>query len=180
MFRLTGLALFIAANLLAVDTSQARREIEAAYARSFSALKNAKTMEDLDLNFKATDTPDSVSIMPGEKPMTWEQMRRYGFETLRGPTDEISFPIETFTMPDAQTAVVQGTMKVAGTISDQYGSFGPKDEKHAVIATAPIRDTWVKTPDGWRRKMHEKLAANKLIVDGKEFTPPARAAAPQK
>src|SRR5947209_57257 len=116
MFRLTGLALFIAANLLAVDTSQARREIEAASARSFSALKNAKTMEDLDLNFKATDTPDSVSIMPGEKPMTWEQMRRYGFETLRGPTDEISFPIETFTMPDAQTAVVQGTMKVAGTI----------------------------------------------------------------
>lgn len=82
-------------------------------------------------------------------------------------------------MAGEDTAIVQGTVRVTATIVDQQGQFGAKGEKHTIVTTAPIRDTWVKTPDGWRRKIHEKLAANKPIVDGKPFEPPARAADPE-
>ena len=157
-----------------------RKEIESAYTQSTQAMKQAKTMDDLDAMNKAMDTSDWVSIMPGQKPQTWEQLRRYGFQNLNQPFDETSFLIDCFTMTGEDAAIVQGTVRVTAAIVDQQGQFGAKGERHTIVTTAPIRDTWVKTPDGWRRKIHKKLAANRLMVDGKPFEPPARAADPRE
>ena len=30
-----------------------------------------------------------------------------------------------------------------------------------------VRDTWIKTPAGWKRRMHEKLTINERTVYGK-------------
>ena len=30
-----------------------------------------------------------------------------------------------------------------------------------------VRDTWIKTPAGWRRRLHEKLTVNEQMVDGR-------------
>jgi hypothetical protein len=30
-----------------------------------------------------------------------------------------------------------------------------------------VRDTWIKTPQGWKRRKHEKLTINERMVDGK-------------
>ena len=29
------------------------------------------------------------------------------------------------------------------------------------------RDTWVKTPAGWKRRKHEKLTVNEKMIDGR-------------
>ena len=180
MLRLAALLPFLIAGLLKADGGPARKEIESACAQSIQAMKQAKTMDDLDAMNKAMNTPDWVGIMPGQKPQTWEQLRRYGFENLNQPFDETSFLIDRFTMTGEDAAIVQGTVRVTATLVDQRGQFGAKGEKHTIVTTAPIRDTCVKTPDGWRRKIHEKLVANKPMVDGKPFEPPARPADPRE
>lgn len=30
-----------------------------------------------------------------------------------------------------------------------------------------VRDTWTKTPTGWKRRRHEKLTVNEQMVDGR-------------
>ena len=174
-FMLLVLVLFvITATLMRGDVGPVRNQIQAAYTRSIQAMRQAKTIDDLDAMNQAIDTPDWVSIMPGQPPRTWAQLRSYGFANLNPPFDEMSFAIDTLTMKGQGTAIVQGNMRVTATVVNQRGQFGPKGEKNDIVSTAPIRDTWVKTPEGWRRSLHEKLVANKMIVDGKLLEPPVR------
>ena len=149
--KLVRFMLFVTTTaLMWADDGPVRKEIQAAYTRSIQGMRQAKTMDDLDALNKAMDTPDWVSIMPGQPPRTWAQLRSYGFENLNPPFDEMSFPIDTFTMKGEGAAIVQGTMRVTATVVDQRGQFGPKGEKHDIVSTAPIRDTWVKMSEGWR------------------------------
>jgi hypothetical protein len=30
-----------------------------------------------------------------------------------------------------------------------------------------VRDTWIKTEAGWKRKLHEKLTVNERMIDGR-------------
>ena len=30
-----------------------------------------------------------------------------------------------------------------------------------------VRDTWIKTQAGWKRRMHEKLTVNERVADGR-------------
>lgn len=151
MRHLLGLALAAATVLsAATDAAEVRRSLEAIYPKMFEGLRSAKTMADLDAQSREFETSDWVSVMPGQKPRTWEQLRAFGFEALTsGPKDGMKFEVVKFTMPDENTAVLEGTMRIS-------------DSK--VEITAPIRDTWIRTEAGWRRKIHEKLAPNKVVA----------------
>ena len=38
---------------------------------------------------------------------------------------------------------------------------------HKVWTGSHVRDTWIKTASGWKRRMHEKLTINERMVDGR-------------
>jgi hypothetical protein len=38
---------------------------------------------------------------------------------------------------------------------------------HSVWGGSHVRDTWIKTTAGWKRRMHEKLTVNERMVDGR-------------
>ena len=39
-------------------------------------------------------------------------------------------------------------------------------EQHKVWHGSHVRDTWIKTAAGWKRRMHEKLTINERMIDG--------------
>jgi hypothetical protein len=59
---------------------------------------------------------------------------------------------------------------------DTNGEFGPKGARHEVLSGALVRDSWMLTSDGWRRRVHEKIFPNRVLaVDGKSVVfPPWR------
>jgi len=145
----------------------AQREIQIMFQKAVEGLKQAKTIEDLDALHNTIDTSDWVSIQPGQKPQTWQELRKLGFDALNQPFNHMRFDIKNVTL-DGNIAVVEGVLIVGATIIDEEGRFGPKDATHDVVVGAPLRETWVRSANGWRRKIHEKLEPNRaLIVDGK-------------
>ncbi len=152
MHRIVALALLAALLSGAAETADdTRKLLESQYVRMFDALRSAKSMEDLDAQTKEFETDDCVSVMPGQKPRTWKQLREFGFEALTsGPKDKMEFRVEKFSMPNEDTAVLEGVMQISG---------------NKLVISAPIRDTWVRTEKGWRRKIHEKLAPNKVVSE---------------
>ncbi len=163
------------------DVARTRQEIEAKIASGIQAFKTLKTAEDLDTLHQSVDTPDFVMLAPGKKPILWETMREQMLENLRrhDPAEDFlprSMSIESFSMPDAQTAITQGVGTESGTIVDREGAFGFKGDKHNLLRASIVRVTWVKLQDGWHRKIQE-LLGGKLLVDGKEFKPGAGAGA---
>ncbi len=151
----------------AIDEAGARQAITAAYARSTSELKRAKNIEDLDAIHAWMDTADWVSVQPGQQPQTWQQMRSYGFSKLFAPFTDMRFDISALKIV-GDTAIAEGTFRVTSTMADSDGHFGSKGAFHVIVVAAPLRETWVQTADGWRRKRHEKLVQNHVeSVDGK-------------
>ena len=42
---------------------------------------------------------------------------------------------------------------------------------HSVWGGPHVRDTWIKSSAGWKRRMHEKLTINERMVDGRPVNP---------
>jgi hypothetical protein len=38
---------------------------------------------------------------------------------------------------------------------------------HSVWRGSHVRDSWIRTSSGWKRRMHEKLTVNERMVDGR-------------
>jgi hypothetical protein len=138
--------LFLAASLLlsAQPADAVRREIEAAYAKVFVALKNARSMDDLDEINRTFDTFDWQTISPGQSPRAWSDLRQYGFKGLWTPFQSEEFQIEKFEL-NGDTAVLTGKLRHVGTTGS--------------VSFIPLKETWRRTVMGWKRAVHEKLAA---------------------
>jgi len=126
---------------LAQSPADVRREIEGQYAKATEALRTAKSIEDMDEINRSFDTQDWQSLVPGQPPRSWAELRKYGLESLRAPFDSMTLRIEKFEL-SGTTAVLTGTLRVVSNGS-------------AVIV--PLTETWRKTPMGWKRQIHQKL-----------------------
>jgi hypothetical protein len=132
-------------------------------------------MDELESVRKTIDTSDWVGVNrfgTDQQPHSWQELKGEVAEMLRSRVsfDGMSFRIEKFAV-NGNKAVAQGTIETEMTLIDRNGNFGMKGRTHRVVQTSRVRDTWVKTADGWRRNLHEKLTPNKFIVDGKTFDP---------
>jgi hypothetical protein len=135
--------------LSADEAASARKEIEAGYDRAIRAMREAKAPEDLDAMTQRMDSPKWVSIVNDGTPQHWADVRGYLIAAL-GHLDNTTIRIVKFTL-DGDRAVV---IARAGASKDVNGN----DRSRYSL----VRDTWVKTSVGWRRKMHEKPAPGKL------------------
>ncbi len=139
--------------LLAIaDDSAIRKEIQAIYDRALQLQLTAKTPSDLDANEKLIDTQDWTSIVNDGAPQRWADVRGFAIQTLGHP-DDIAIKIVKFTV-SGDRAIVIARVGPSATINGNDSSL-----------YRLVRDTWIKTSAGWRRKIHEKPAVGKLDAE---------------
>ena len=120
-----------------------RKEIEATYVKALEALRQAKSLEDLDELNRSFDTQDWQSIVPGQQPRGWQELRKYGFEGLWAPFQSAALIIDTFEVK-GDTAVLTGRLRNVNTQGN--------------VSFIPLKETWRKTLMGWKRQLHQKFA----------------------
>jgi hypothetical protein len=147
------MAFLLLLPFLRADDQSVFNEIQGTYDRAIRGQLTAKTPEDLDANERLIDTPDWVSIVNDGSPQHWADLRGGVIATLGHPGD-ITIKILKLTVSGDRAVVIARV----GAPKDVSGD-GDRSR------TALIRDTWVKTSVGWRRKMHEKPAPGKLDAD---------------
>src|SRR3954453_8025283 len=94
-----------------------RKEIEAAYVKALDAMRQAKSMDDLDEINRSFDTQDWQSIVPGQQPRGWAELGKDGFEGLWQPMQSAELLIDTFEVK-GDTAILTGHLRHVGTKGD--------------------------------------------------------------
>src|SRR5438067_13513517 len=143
-FRPTVVFALAVASALAQSPETVGKEIVASYARALNAFQHAKSMEDLDEINRSFDTLDWKSIVPGQQPRGWADLRKYGFEGLWAPFQAADLHIDTFEVT-CDTAVLTGRLRNVNMKGD--------------VAWIPLKETWKHTAVGWKRQIHQKFNA---------------------
>jgi hypothetical protein len=125
------------------------------------------------------DTKDRVSVTVGQKPRTWQEIDPF-----------IRRDIATLKPPPGWSATWKPDYKRNGTSSgiQIYAETGRQQSvvlclvgnarteivngvSHTIWGGSHVRDTWIKTSGGWKRRLHEKLTVNERMVDGQPVKP---------
>jgi hypothetical protein len=138
------MVVFIGSTALAQSPEAVRQEIEASYVKALDSMRRAKSLEDLDELNRSFDTQDWQSIVPGQQPRGWPELRKYGFEGLWAPFQSAAFIIDTFQLT-GDTVVLTGHLRHVGMKGD--------------VALIPLKETWKRTVVGWKRQIHQKFPA---------------------
>jgi hypothetical protein len=138
-----ALLMIVAVGMAAAESpEEARREIETSYARAVEALRQAKTMDDLDEINRSFDTADWRSMSPGQQPRSWPDLRHYGFNGLWAPFRSAEFLLDRFEL-NGDTAVLHGRLRTVNMEGD--------------TGFIPLKETFHKTAMGWKRQVHQKF-----------------------
>jgi hypothetical protein len=105
-------------------------------------MRQAKSLEDLDEINRSFDTQDWQSIVPGQQPRGWAELRKYGFEGLWQPMQLAELLIDTFEIK-GDTAVLTGRLRHVGMNGN--------------VSFIPLKETWKRTVMGWKRQIHQKF-----------------------
>jgi hypothetical protein len=110
--------------------------------KALEAMRQAKSLQDLDELNRSFDTQDWLSIAPGQQPRGWTELRKYGFEGLWAPFRSAELLIDTFELK-GDTAVLTGRLHHVGMQGN--------------VAEIPLKETWKRTLMGWKRQIHQKF-----------------------
>ena len=145
-----------------------QKDIQAMYNRASAATVSAKTYADTEAIHKWLDTPDCTFTAFMQAARTWEQMRPEIEAGLATPLASLDSVIRKIEVTGTTTAIATTVVEARARIIDEAGQYGAKGAAHDIVSRATVRDVWVKAPDGWRRKSHEKLTPTGVAsVDGK-------------
>ena len=161
LFTLAG---FAAASLCAPQTSTTKSDLIDIYKKldEFASHNDNASME-------AYYTPDWTAEAPGEKPRTLKQVKEVEAKSKASDSlvsQRVSRVFRELSGSDTE-AVITFEVTIDAEQKDLTGQLGEKGQIHKITATATIRDTWIKTPDGWKQRRHVKLTPNKIKIDGK-------------
>jgi hypothetical protein len=150
---------------------QARNAIVATYRKGLDALARG----DLE-GAHATDTDDWVSITPGQKPRTKQELislERQDIASLKPPPGWVAFWKPDYEKNGTGTGIQVYDVRFDGDRATVLCLVGRTHSEtidgatHQVWSGSHARDSWVTTRDGWKRQKHEKLTVNERMVDGK-------------
>jgi hypothetical protein len=154
--------LFLAAS----SPADVRNEIVAAYQRSLAALDRGDAGAAL-----AMDTNDWVSIVVGQPPKTRRELEpliRRDIATLKPGPGWVATWRPDYERNGTTTGIQVYDVKVDGDTAIVLCLVGSTRDQ--VWTGSHVRDTWIKTNQGWRRRRHEKLTVNERLVNGKRPT----------
>ena len=171
MFRRPILLLIPSLLLAAADPAEeARREIVAGYQRSLDALQRGDADGAMQI-----DTNDWISIVVGQKPRTRQELEpfiRRDIAGMKPPPGWSAVWKPDYERNGTTTGIQVYDLKLDGSTAVVLCLVGSTrtetvDGTAHVWTGSHVRDTWIKTADGWRRRMHEKLTINERMVDGR-------------
>jgi hypothetical protein len=142
------------------------------YARSFTALREARTLNDMKKLSDDLDSPAWISVDRfGRTVLTRKDADRELQSVLALPPERRVTEMDiVWAEQDAdRLTVVAWMMPNEVDRTDSEGDFGPKGGKHRLTRGTLVRDIFENTANGWRRIRHDKLVPNDtvLAVDGK-------------
>lgn len=141
------------------DDAAVRKELEADYAKCIAGMKKKDIKPFLNLA-----TSDFTMTQNGQT------MNRQNAEAALQKQFAMTTSVDKMTIK-IQSLKVSGNTAVVNTQSDVAFTMNGQDKKpHKFTDSEADKDTWVKTPKGWRLKSEETLNA-KITLDGKPFNP---------
>lgn len=156
--------------LAAADpVEDARREIVASYQRSLDAFERGDADAALQM-----DTDDWVSITVGEKPRTRQELEPFVRRDIAGmkpPPGWLAMWKPDYERNGFSNGIQIYDVKLDGSravVLCLVGSAGAETidgVTQKVWRGSHVRDTWIKTSTGWKRRLHEKLTVNERLVD---------------
>jgi len=155
--------------------SQVRNEIVVAYQRSLDALRSGDADAALQI-----DTEDWVSIVVGQKPRTRQELEpllRRDIAGMKPPPDWAAVWKPDYERNGTTSGIQVYDVKLEGDRAIVLCLVGGTRTEttdgvtHKIWTGSHVRDTWIKTPAGWKRRMHEKLTVNERLIDGRSPTP---------
>lgn len=166
------LLVFCLLPLAAADTiEQVRNEIVASYQRSLNALRRGDADAYLQM-----ETADWVSTVVGQKPRTRQELEPFLRRDIAGrkpPADWSAVWMPDYERNPTVSGIPVYDVKVDGNTAVVLCLVGSTRTEVAggtprsVWTGSHVRDTWIATALGWRRRQHEKLTINQRMVDGK-------------
>jgi hypothetical protein len=148
----------------------ARNEIVTTYQRSIDQLRRG----DLDAAMQM-DTDDWISITVGQKPMTRQEaelVNRKYLENIKPPPGWTAVWKPDYEHNGTTTGIGIYDVKFDGDKAVVLCLVGGTRTElkdgvtHNTWTGSHVRDTWIRTPAGWKRRMHEKLTINERLIDG--------------
>lgn len=153
--------LFICLKMAAVDAqddSEVRKELQAQYQKLAEAheRKDLKTIASLK-------TSDFHAIFPDGRVGDVKTMEQYTKQFLESnqPPYNIRFTIQKLLVSDNRLIAVAEIFQEATRYREMAG------KRRKVDTSVVQRETWTKTPEGWKLKCVDNVREQKRFVDGK-------------
>ena len=162
----TCLALLVlltnAANALAQDDAEVRKELETQYQR----LAEAHDKRDLKA-IVGLKTADFHAIFPDGRVGDSKTMEQYSKQFLESnePPYDIRVTIQKLTVSENKLIAVAEVLQEATRYRELAG------RRRRVDTSVLQRETWTKTTDGWKLKSVDNVRDQKRFVDGKRVDP---------
>jgi ketosteroid isomerase-like protein len=146
------------------DPQQVRREVEAAYARMATAFEQ----KDLE-GVLGPRTDDFHTTGPDGRQLGTAEMRDYlrNWLQINHPPIDVKFTIRDIEMSGPDEAKVT-VLQEASRMQEQAGKMRKVD--HNVVQ----RETWRRTPEGWKIAAVDRVRDQRRWVDGKRVDPTKR------
>jgi ketosteroid isomerase-like protein len=146
----------------AQDEASVRRELEAQYTKLIEAhyRKDLKTI-------LALKTSDFHTIGPDGKINDHQMMAEYSRQFL-----EMNQPPFTIKMSIKELKVSENRLIAVAVILQEATRYRELAGKRRKVETSVVqRETWAKTPDGWKLKVVDDVHGQRRWIDGKRVDP---------
>lgn len=146
----------------AQDDPEVRKELESQYKK----LAEAHDRRDLKA-IVGLKTADFSTIFPDGRIGDSKSMEEYSRQFLENnqPPYDIRISIQQLTVSVNKLIAVAETFQEATRYRDMEG------KRRKVYTTVLQRETWAKTPDGWKLKTVDNVRDQKRFIDGKRVDP---------
>jgi hypothetical protein len=179
MRTMRGLAIWLTLAALAGITSQPLRGEDSAAIRKrieadYEKLKKAAlthSVEAINECRKEIETGDSIFIDSKGDIYPYHPVGQE-YTAFAKSVVSYEYTIKKFTV-SGNEADVWVDIKEARTEPAQQGARGTGVQQRHAATVEHTKDTWIKTPEGWRRTMREEVAPREVTEDGERPAPRA-------
>ena len=135
----------------------AQQTIKDIYSSMFARMRDIRTKADLERLIDSIDAPEWVGNMPAGETLTRE-------DTVKDGESALAMPPEKRPIPKMQIAWMRETGWNVQVVYWRYWEAGRQ------TMGALYRDSWVRTPVGWRRIRTEKFFPDLVLVENGKGT----------
>ena len=172
MKRFTSLALALAALTTVAMARDANSDFKKFLVQLMPRLEKAFATKDASFFDKMT-TPDFTEVMMGQtftKAQSMANMKQQ-FQTVESCKAK-------FKVLSSKVVGNNGFSSARGRFVMIMKPMSKGDKKHTMEIDMKTKETWVRTPAGWKLKKLEELGKGKMLMDGKPFDPSKMAPPP--